>query len=88
MARFTLLVLVALLAAPGTAFASFVELRRTPSWTFSYTADPGETNALTVTKGDGYRVRVAVQCDQAELHLDPISNCPHPLGSERRSAPE
>lgn len=51
------MVIVALLAAPATASASFVELRRTPSWTFTYTADPGERNVLTVTKGNDYRVR-------------------------------
>lgn len=65
------LVLVALLAAPATASGSFVEYRpnyNVPDpapWptvaqhTLVYTADPGETNDLIVTKGNDLRVRDA-----------------------------
>ena len=66
MARLAMAVLVAVLVAPATASASFVEMtqngRSDPqsalaSYTLSYTADPGEANDLTVTDGDGIRVR-------------------------------
>jgi hypothetical protein len=90
MARFTLLVLLALLAAPAAASASYVELRRAPGWTFTYTADPGERNALVVTKGDAYRVRdagAAIRAGENCSHEGAEVVCRLPAGTVLRAAP-